>query len=195
PRLPSWQGNYSWSVWFHVTDPAAMRLVHAGGLAILVLFTLGIWTRVSAVLAWLVAMSYIQRSPITLFGMDTIISILLLYLMIGPSGAALSVDRLLARRRALRHGLPPPEVEPLVSANLALRLMQVHFCFIYAAAGLSKLLGGAWWNGTALWGTLANYEFTPIRFAAYAAALRWLCQHRWLWEIGMTGGAVYTLAL
>src|SRR5262249_3297931 len=100
PRLPSWQGNYSWSVWFHVTDPAAMRLVHAGGLAILVLFTLGIWTRVSAVLAWLVAMSYIQRSPITLFGMDTIISILLLYLMIGPSGAALSGDRLAARRPA-----------------------------------------------------------------------------------------------
>jgi hypothetical protein len=195
PRTTPWQGNYFWSVWFHVTDPATMRWVHAGVLAVVILFTLGAWTRVMSVLTWLAALSYIQRSPITLFGMDTIISILLLYLMIGPSGAALSVDRLVTRYRAVRRGLPPPTVEPLVSANLALRLMQVHFCIIYGAAGLSKLLGGAWWNGTALWGTLVNYEFSPVRFPVYAEALRWLCRHRWLWEVVMSGGAVYTLAL
>ncbi|HLN32250.1 MAG TPA: hypothetical protein VK395_31265 [Gemmataceae bacterium] len=197
PRTALARGNVYSSVWFHVTDPAWMNIVHGGVLAIMLLFTLGFCTRVTSVLTWLAALSYIQRSPITLFGMDTMMNIALLYLMIGPSGAALSLDRLIARYRWKRchPGLPALPVEPSVSANFAIRLMQVHFCFIYMGAGLSKLLGGVWWNGTALWGTVANYEFTPIRFAYYAEPLRWLCQHRWLWEIVMTTGVVYTLAL
>jgi hypothetical protein len=109
--------------------------------------------------------------------------------MIGPSGAALSVDRLLARRR----GQAAPE--PSVSANLALRLMQVHFCIIYLTAGLSKLLGGTWWSGTAVWWTLANYEFAPLRLPIYYEALRWMARHRLIWELVMTSGVLYTLVL
>ena len=41
--------------------------------------------------------------------------------------------------------------------------MQVHFCIIYLASGASKLQGPAWWNGTALWQTIANYEFAGPR--------------------------------
>lgn len=190
PRLTVGQGTFGWSVWYHVTDPLWMCVVHGGVLVVLLLFTVGLWTRVTSVLAWVAVLSYVQRSPVTLFGQDAMMMILLLYLAIGPSGAALSLDRLLARRRGA-----PARPEPSVSANLALRLMQIHFCIIYLAAGTSKLLGGAWWNGTALWGTLANYEFAPLRFKAYAEALRWLCQHRWLWEVVLTTGALFTLAL
>ncbi len=197
PRVVASHGNAYFSLWFHVTEPWAMRCAHVSMLAIMLLFTLGWCTRVTSVLTWLAALSYIQRSQITLFGMDTMMNILLFYLMLSPSGAALSVDRWLARRRK---GLSAASLlldrpEPLVSANLGLHLMQVHFCFIYLAAGLSKLMGGSWWNGTALWGTLANYEFTPMRYAYYADLMRWLCQRRWLWEIAMTLGTFYTLAL
>jgi hypothetical protein len=213
PRLTLAQGSRSWSVWYHVTDPTAMCVLHLGVLVVMVLFTVGFCTRLMAVLTWLAALSYIHRSVTTLFGMDAMMAILLLYLMIGPSGAALSLDRLLERRRARRaagkgsaekgpdasgggsDSFSVARPQPLVSANVVLRLMQVHFCIIYMAAGLSKLLGGAWWNGTALWWTLANPEFTPLRFPAYAEGLRWLCRHRWLWELVMTGGVVYTLAL
>jgi hypothetical protein len=191
PRLTHSQGNYAWSLWFHITDPAWMRVAHLAALAIMVLFTLGCFTRITSVLTWAAALSYVQRSPMTLFGMDAMMMIVLFCLMIGPSGAALSVDRLLARRLSGTRQRPAPSA----SANLALRLLQVHFCIIYLAAGLSKLLGGAWWNGTALWGTLANYEFTPLRYPLYAEALRWLCQHRLAWELVMTAGVLYTLAL
>jgi hypothetical protein len=190
PRVATGKGTIGWSVWYHLTDSFWMNVVHGGVLVVLVLFTLGLWTRVTSVLAWLAALCYVQRSPVTLFGQDAIMMILLLYLMIGPSGAALSLDQWLARRRGAS-AWPAPSV----SANVALRLMQVHFCIIYLAAGTSKLLGGAWWNGTALWGTLANYEFAPLRFTAYAEALRWLCQHRWLWEAVMSAGSLFTLGL
>lgn len=206
PRQAYAHGYYVWSLWFHVTDPRQMAVAHAAVLAILFLFTVGCCTRVTSVLAWLAAVSYIHRTPTSLFGMDTMTNILLIYLMIGPSGAALSVDRLaaawLAGRRGGKHSghgflhagrTTPPA--PSVSANLALRLMQVHFCLIYFAAGLSKLLGRAWWNGTAVWGTFANPEFAPLHDPLYAAALAWLCRHRWAWELVMSGGVVYTLAL
>ena len=94
------QGSYGWSIWYHVTDPRWMQVIHAAFLAVFVLFTIGYQTRITSVMAWLAAMCYVQRSPVTLFGQDAMMMLLLLYLMIGPSGAALSVDRWLARRRA-----------------------------------------------------------------------------------------------
>jgi hypothetical protein len=105
------------------------------------------------------------------------------------------VDRLIAWWRARREGktLPPPE--PSVMANLALRLIQIHFCIIYLASGLSKLQGTSWWNGNALWGTMANPEFNPVHLRWYQDYLVFLCKHRWLWEMVTTGGVAYTLAL
>ncbi len=189
PRMAHDEGNYGWSIWYHVTDPRWMYVLHAAALAIFVLFTIGYKTRITSVLAWLAAMCYVQRSPVTLFGQDAMMMILLLYLMIGPSGAALSVDRWLARRRG------EATAEPSASANLALRLMQVHFCIIYATAGLSKLLGGTWWSGTAVWWTLANYEFAPLRVPFYYSVLRWMAEHRLVWELVMTNGVIFTLVL
>ena len=50
-----------------------------------------------------------------------------------------------------------------VSANLALRLIQLHLVLIYGMAGLAKLQGQAWWSGMAIWGTLAAGEFSLLR--------------------------------
>jgi hypothetical protein len=82
-----------------------------------------------------------------------------------------------------------------VSANFAIRLLQLHFCIIYLASGTSKLQGGAWWNGTAIWQTLSNYEFAGPRSALMTSLLYFLAGHRWLWEIGMSAGTLFTLML
>jgi len=87
--------------------------------------------------------------------------------------------------------LPPPQ--PSVSANFAIRLIQVHLCFIYAAAGLSKLMGPGWWNGTALWSVLGNFEFAPMNWGLYNYLLRLLGRNQLVFEIFMTGGAYFTL--
>jgi hypothetical protein len=193
PRQTAGQGHSIWSAWFHVTDPVWMWVVHAGFLTAMLCFAAGFCTRVAAVLTWIGLQSYIQRTPVALFGMDTMMNLIVLYLMIGPSGAAFSVDRLLAGRRARREGWSLAGPQPSISANLAIRLLQVHFCIIYLAAGLSKLQGVSWWNGTAVWGTLANYEFCPVRIPVYLEMLRFLAAHRWLWELVMSTGTVFTL--
>ncbi len=191
------RGNYSWSIFYHISDPFWIWTLHFTFLGIMALFTLGLWTRITSVLTWLACINYIHRAPIMLFGMDAMIMILMFYLMIGPSGATLSLDRLLeiwkARRRFGPDYLPP--IEPSVSAGVATRAIQVHFCFIYMGSGLSKLLGGRWWAGTALWACFANYSFAPMNVGLYYDALVFLTHHRWLWEIAMSSAALFTLWL
>jgi hypothetical protein len=184
PRVAYRKGSAIFSVWFHVTDPTQMALVHTGVLILIVLFTIGLFTRVTSVLVWLAVISYIHRTQQVLFGMDTMMNILLFYLMIGNSGAALSVDRLIARYRAAKASLrrsgtldantraflacPPPSV----GAGFAMRLIQIHFCFIYAAAGLAKLKGNMWWDGSAFWEVVVNPEFTLMLYPWYEESLR-----------------------
>jgi hypothetical protein len=60
-------GYPAWSIWFHVTDPTWMMIIHCSFLAVFFLFTIGFCTRVTSVLAWLAAISYIQRSPTSIF--------------------------------------------------------------------------------------------------------------------------------
>ncbi len=185
PRKAYRLGSGIFSVWFHVTDPTQMAIIHIGVLIVIFLFTIGLFTRVTSVLVWLACVGYIHRTQQVLFGMDTMMNILLFYLMIGNSGAALSVDRLIARYRAVRASLkrtgtldpqtsaflayPPPSV----GAGFAVRLLQIHFCFIYAAAGLSKLKGQSWWGGQAFWEVVVNPEFTLMQYGWYEKSLRW----------------------
>lgn len=207
PRKATRRGHSIFSIWFHVTDPTQMAIVHTVILIIMVLFTAGFCTRVTSVLTWMAAMCYIQRAQQVLFGMDTMMNILLFYLMIGNSGAALSVDRLIARYRAARASLrrtgtidpstrafltTPP---PTVGANIGIRLIQIHFCFIYLAAGLSKLKGPAWWYGSAFWDVMANPEFTLIRYHWYENMLRAMVSIKPLYYITTALGVWFTWGL
>jgi hypothetical protein len=216
PRLVTHQGVPLWSIWFHVTDPDAMMAVQAVILVVTFLFLIGFCTRVTSALTWFAALCYIHRAQASLFGVDTMMTILLLYLMLGPSGAALSVDRLLARWwararprvvgrwRAFRGkgaqaaapaapGVYSPTPTPSVSAGLVLRLMQVHVCIIYGSAGLAKLQGTSWWTGIAVWGTVANFEFAPVQYGWYIELLRLLGSEQWLFQLTMTLASAFTL--
>ncbi len=108
PQVYPETGSFLWSIYFHVHDPFWVVVIHIAILAVILLFTVGLWTRVTSVLAWVGAMQYVQRLPTNMFGMDTMMIILLMYLMVGDSGAALSLDRWLERRRERREAGPGP---------------------------------------------------------------------------------------
>jgi hypothetical protein len=199
------KGTAVFSVWYHLQDPASMYAVHAAFLAVCVLFTIGLWTRVTSVLVWAGTLNYIHRGQLVLFGQDTMQTILLMYLMIGPSGAALSVDALRKRFRAARTLLGSPrQAAPWAEAalagpprswlaNLALRLFQINFCIIYASAGLSKLKGSTWWEHSAPWLLFANPEFGLIRYPAYEWALRLVSESRLLIAAFAASVTMFTL--
>lgn len=188
-------GNFYWSFYYHVTDFRWIVALHVGFLVAMFLFTLGQWTRFTGLITWVGAMGYVQRANSTVFGLDTMMMIMLLYLLVGPCGATLSLDRWWRRRRARAAGQPEPPVEPSLAANFAIRLIQVHFCVIYLAGGTTKLLGPTWWSGTALNLVLLNSSFAPMDNDLYFGLMKFLASHRPLWEVAMTAGIVYTLAL
>jgi hypothetical protein len=192
-----------------------MAVLHTLIVVCAFLFTIGFCTRITSALTWFGSIGYIHRNPTMVFGVDTMITILLLYLMIGPSGSAFSVDNLIRRWwatakpgvvqgwfRFWRRSVPAlneiapaasPAIVPSIGANVAIRLLQVHICIIYLYSGLSKLQGPAWWTGEAVWGTLGNFEFAPMQFPLYMDFLVFISEHRWLYALIMTGGGFFTL--
>jgi len=188
-RTPS-----AWSFWFLVPD-AWLGPAWVLCLAALACFTLGLFSRVTAVLAWVIAVSTAYRAPISLYGFDDIVTTWALYLAVsGASGRAVSLDRYFARLKSNRAEVakrrkdgrwiaPPGVPSPSVAANIGLRLIQCHLVVIYLISGLSKFRGNAWWEGTAIWGTLAAGEFRLFD-------LTWLASYPLLLN-AMTHGALF----
>jgi hypothetical protein len=165
-----------WSLWLLVQD----RYLFAAWLSCLVvlgLFTLGLSSRVTAVLAWAIMVSTSRRAPVLYFGFDQAILCWLFYLAVtGSSGQALSLDRWVLQRRRPSAGTSKGLV-PTVPANLALRLIQLHLCLIYATAGLAKLQGRVWWTGEAALMIVLAPEYrvgTWVWLAAYPRFLNLL---------------------
>ena len=174
------------SAWSHFDWlPNGLRLpAHIVGLVIVLLFTIGWQTRVTAVVTALLVISYCNRAMGALFGLDQILAMLTLYLAISNCGDVYSIDAWLKRRRNSNAGAT---LRPSVGNGIATRLIQVHLCIVYLFAGLGKCQGDKWWDGEAIWGALASHEYQTID-------MLWMSEHMGLvavitmgalfWEIG-----------
>ena len=183
----TWPGGEQ-SVWFYVQEPRLIQASHFIFLAALVSFTTGLFSRTASVVVWAGHLSYVQRGVVIVYGMDSLLAMLTLYLMFAPTGAALSLDRWWRRRRAPGAFAENAEPQKSVAANVVLRLLQFHLCLIYLFSGLSKLAGGAWWNGTAVYAALMIREATLFDMA-------WMARRDWLWLLLSNAGSCATLAL
>ena len=178
PRDP-WIGPVSW--WFHVESPAAIWTVHLVFLTALVCLTLGLFTRPASILAWIGHVSFLDRAHLVGPGVDAIVAMIALYLIFGPSGQALSLDRLIASARRTQRP------RAFVSANVVIRLIQVHMCIVYLSAGLAKLQGSSWWDGTAVYLTLMTHDLRGLD-------VRWIATYDWLWQAISSAGTWFTIA-
>ncbi len=183
---------FAWSHFAWSDSAAWLWGTHGVALIIMAAFMLGLWTRATAILSALLVISYAHRAPGALFGLDQINCFLTLYLAIGPCGDRYSVDawrrdRGAGRARSAVHWSPAQTV----MANFSTRLIQVHLCVVYLFAGLGKLQGPAWWDGTAIWGALASYDYQTLDLTFLAAfpwfvnavtlmALAWECSYAFM---------------
>ncbi|HTN75838.1 MAG TPA: hypothetical protein VL096_11350 [Pirellulaceae bacterium] len=136
-----------WSYLSYLTSPTQLKLIHAAGLAIAALFTVGCFTRVTSVLSLVVLLQYVHRAPFLSGQVEPVLAMLLLYLCIGPCGAQLSID---AWRRK---STAPPQLS--WTATVALRLIQIHLAALYFTMGTSKLYGDTWSRGEGLWALMS----------------------------------------
>ena len=129
--------------------------VYAGSLLSL---ALGLHARLSAFLAWGLHLSLVTSGFASFYGVDQLATTFLFYLFVFPSGRAWTF---VSRRRE--------ETMPVG----CLRVMQVHLCVIYLAAGLFKAMGREWWNGEAIWQAVSQPAFSTFDLSS-------LARHSWI---------------
>lgn len=155
---------------FHVSylnyqaGSTALYVIHAIAVIVSLAFAAGLFTRASGLLTLVALLAYVHRAPQIAGHLEPVLSFLVAYLTIAPSGAYLSVDQCLfgSRKKSALIDLLVGSTEQSLAANIGLRLIQVHVAMFYAMMALSKLYGDAWWQGSAIWILLAQTDSRPI---------------------------------
>ena len=131
---------------------------HVLGLLAVICYIAGWRTKFFSWITAALVISYANRATGALFGLDQILAFLTLYLAVGNCGDFFSIDRWLASRKQTNRDVPPSSP----CNTIATRLIQIHLCVVYLFAGLGKCQGDTWWNGEAIWGALASYEYQTV---------------------------------
>ena len=140
--------KYAFSIFYHFPQEWVLWLAHFVLVGACLTLTLGVFPRLSAVLVYLLHISFDHRNPMIAYGFNKVTVFFLVSLILA------SYRPEVAPRGGLRRSL----------ASLALRLAQVQLCVIYVFAGTEKLKGVSWWRGEAIWGTLSNAHITSMNF-------------------------------
>lgn len=147
------------SVFYWTDGLVPLRAFWWLGVAASVTFTLGLWSRPSTIVLYVLETSMAHRSPIAVNGEDLLMRMLLFYACFAPVGSALSLDR---HRLA---GDPAPRIWPV-------RLMQINLALIYVFAAVAKLVSDpAWLGGDYMYWVLADDDLSRWPFPGLSARL------------------------
>ena len=154
----------------YLGDDWQLTTAHALAMIAALAFTAGLVTRIAGAATLVALLALVHRLPLLASPGEHVLTFLVFYLVIGPSGAVLSLDSWFRRRRRPDLALDGPAGS--LWANLGIRLIQVHLAAFIAMMGLAKLYGDAWWDGIAIWSLLAQtlsrpMDLTALRNAEY----------------------------
>lgn len=150
------------------TSTSEVWVMHLLGLAVLVLFAAGLWTRITTVLALVVFLSVVHRAPMITGRTEAVVAMVLLYLCLAPCGARFSLDAW----RAARQNSQRSEVQlPLsTTATIAGRLIQVHLSLLVAMMAFSQLSEGVWWDGAGIWFLITREQSRLVDFTGLVSS-------------------------
>ena len=118
-----------------------------------VFLTVGFLSKFSSVAVFVCLSSLLRRNAYILHSGDTLLRACGFFLMFAPTGAALSVDRLLGIWRG-KEGLEKPLFWPW-----AQRMIQIQMSLMYFSTFAWKSIGSDWRDGTALYYTTRLVQF------------------------------------
>lgn len=142
-----------------LNEQATLQLAWVVLLACGVALIAGLFSRVSAVLAWFIHLAAAKSGSLFAYGADHFMTIGLFYLMLAPHPDRRALDARLWRRRR-------PDAHLL---GFFRRVLQLHLCVVYLFSGLSKALGSGWWDGSNLWRALTRPPFDLVSIDALAS--------------------------
>lgn len=170
-----WDAEHGFEHWYDVfravgdhfsplflnSEPTFVFALYGAMLMSLLLMVLGVWTRVTSILSFLLVEWVYRYSPVFYTGGDTVIRVYLFMGMFADWGRAYSLDAWWARRDAILRG-GARHIPPLVKIPAwPMRIMMLQLVCIYCATGLLKS-GTTWHNGTALYYALCLDHFYRV---------------------------------
>jgi len=201
PGGPGTPAPLGWSfLYLAEGSPGLLAALYWGSIAILAAFTAGIATRITAVLTWVIVVSFTANPAISFEG-DFLLTILAFYMMVGHllqglwNGSNDPMDMVLGPTSNMLHRMFDRErpAPPSVAANAAMRLLQIHFVIVVIASALHKLQLGRWWSGMAFFFPMFPPESTTPddlrKLASNAASVQFalsLAEYLTLaWQFGL----------
>ncbi|MFP2905605.1 HTTM domain-containing protein [Pyxidicoccus sp. 3LFB2] len=115
-------------------------------------------TRLCALVAWMAHALTSNSGYMSLYGVDTMLHVLFVYLFVFPCNGRWSLD---AKANRV---VPTPALW-----RIGMRTVQLHLCLIYLNTGLGKAQGSQWWDGEAIWRAVMQPQFASFD-------LSWLAQ-------------------
>jgi hypothetical protein len=119
----------------------------------------------------MILLAYFHRAPMLKTQVDPVLTMVVGYLCLAPTGACCSWDAWRQRKNEVE-GNDDVQLEihtsaaptPSIAANLAQRLIQIHVVGIYLISVFGKLGGIVWWEGSAIWwmGTQADSPLVSV---------------------------------
>jgi len=176
---------YRWSILDFVNDLNILNGLHVLLLVFCAAITVGLFTRVAAIGAYFLALSFYYRNPVAVFGVDTISIIYFFYLIFSRAGEKYSIDSILFKSLLAKSSGFVYEWKRTIGF-LAYRLMQIELCIIYTYSGLHKLRGYSWWDGSAFWKvmTMSNFQRWDLSIVTHAPFILAIMAYSViLWEI------------
>jgi hypothetical protein len=182
-----------------VDNPASVRLAMLAWAGATFLMLIGLFSRLSAALAWAFSVSVANINTNIDNAGDTVRILTLLYLMLAPCGAAWSVDAWFRRRYRWRlgggggAGITPglyrrntPLAEPFYIHPWPLRLLFIQMMVIYLCNGLYKAGGKTWHEGSSLYYVLGDMTLSRFSYAMLPLSYRLTKLMTWMvlwWEV------------
>jgi hypothetical protein len=171
--MRQWRGGRGVPLLDLAGSSTMLWIIHAAALACAVMFTVGLFTRVTSILTAVFFISYLWRAPLLAGELEYLLALLLVYLCVGPCGADLSLDRRRARNKAKADLRTRPEDldKPKLSssATISTRLMQVHLTAIFVMMALVKLRSATWLQGEAVWWLSVRPDTRIIDLSSFLA--------------------------
>jgi hypothetical protein len=161
-----------------------VKIVLAVFIAAAVALSLGIVTTVSASITFVLLVSIHNRNPAILHGGDDVLRIMGFLLIFSSAGAELSVDRYASSGQLFVGAYASP---------WALRLMQLQVSIMYLRAGLAKLGGATWLDGSAAYYPTQVQEYRRLPLPRVVSGALWIRLATWgtiLIELGL-GTAIW----
>lgn len=147
-----------------------------------VMLTLGLATRLSSLTVFLALNSINQRMPLILHGGDAFLRDASFFLCFGSSGAVLSLDAFICKRRNHTGRSFVPSI-----AAWPQRLIQYQLAIVYLASFWWKIQGPGWRDGTALYYVVNLREIRQF-------PLPIVCHEAWLLHLGTWIALLFEIA-